>query len=219
MAARIAPFALLASKGGFTWTGESSDPDSYRRLEKLVWANTNITHSDPRAAFGAYAIASLLAILARTHSKPMTSSTISPLLSRVVKLTRKMESRFDNYLTGTHRIQILSQTMERELTCLPESFQARVPRRLKSASVMEAIPTSVTAFANFPNDFPQALAWVINRGGNTHGNAAIVGALVGANVGVEGIPEEWLNFRPDFDQARTLGTDLYKLTYGEFIAQ
>ena len=51
----------------------------------------------------------------------------------------------------------------------------------------------------------------VNAGGDTDTIAAMVGAMIGCNVGLEGIPEEWLRFRPEFQKALMLGEQLFQV--------
>ena len=43
----------------------------------------------------------------------------------------------------------------------------------------------------------------------------IVGAIIGAHVGVEGIPEEWRTFRDEYQEPMSLGEQLYDLVKEE----
>ncbi len=52
----------------------------------------------------------------------------------------------------------------------------------------------------------------INAGGDTDTNGAVVGALIGANVGLDGIPPEWQSFNPEFQEAILLGGQLVDLS-------
>jgi len=72
-------------------------------------------------------------------------------------------------------------------------------------SVMFAIAVSLRN----PVDFRAGVLEAINSGGDTDSTASMVGALIGANCGLEGIPEEWRNFRPEYRDALELGEKLY----------
>lgn len=60
-----------------------------------------------------------------------------------------------------------------------------------SCYAMESVPFAIATFLRHPTDFRAAMREAITAGGDTDTIAAMVGTLVGANVGLEGIPEDW----------------------------
>lgn len=58
---------------------------------------------------------------------------------------------------------------------------------------MKTVPAAVAAWAESPGDFQFAVETVVLSGGDTDTTAAIVGGLVGARVGEEGVPRDWLS--------------------------
>jgi ADP-ribosylglycohydrolase len=60
-----------------------------------------------------------------------------------------------------------------------------------SGYALHTAPVALHAALSFPDDFPAALATILACGGDTDTTAAIVGGIVGARVGVEGIPLAW----------------------------
>src|SRR5262249_53037306 len=60
-----------------------------------------------------------------------------------------------------------------------------------SGFVIHTVPVVLHAWLRFPEDYASAVRSVIRCGGDTDTTAASVGGIVGARVGVEGIPEEW----------------------------
>ena len=55
------------------------------------------------------------------------------------------------------------------------------------------LPSAYYIAGIFPDDFESALVTAVNAGGNNCSRAALVGALVGAQVGVSGIPRRWID--------------------------
>jgi ADP-ribosyl-[dinitrogen reductase] hydrolase len=53
-------------------------------------------------------------------------------------------------------------------------------------------PAAVHSWLSFPNDFRESVIAVIECGGDADTTAAIVGGIVGARFGREGIPAQWL---------------------------
>lgn len=78
----------------------------------------------------------------------------------------------------------------------------------------QALPTAaftISTFLRHPTDFRGAVLEAINAGGDTDTNAAIVGALVGANVGLNGIPTEWLELVPNAKTAICVADQLVRV--------
>lgn len=73
---------------------------------------------------------------------------------------------------------------------------------------MYTVTITLGTFLRHPTDFRSGILEVVNQGGDTDTNAAIVGAMIGALVGVEGIPSEWIAFNPEFSEAITIADQL-----------
>lgn len=58
--------------------------------------------------------------------------------------------------------------------------------------VNHTIPVVVHAWFRHPDDFRAGILSVIHCGGDTDTTASILGGILGARVGVAGIPREWL---------------------------
>jgi ADP-ribosylglycohydrolase len=61
-----------------------------------------------------------------------------------------------------------------------------------SGFVYHSVPIALHAWLTHPHDYRGAVMAAIECGGDTDSTAAIVGGIVGAAVGKEGIPSEWL---------------------------
>lgn len=73
----------------------------------------------------------------------------------------------------------------------------------------ESIPLALAMFFRQPNDYYKLLSETIKLGGDTAGNASLVGALSGVNIGVLNIPLAWRTFKNNFAESAYLGQDLY----------
>lgn len=60
-----------------------------------------------------------------------------------------------------------------------------------SGYVCHTVPVALHAWLRFPNDYEQAVLSVIRCGGDADTTGAIVGALVGASAGRDGIKADW----------------------------
>ena len=59
--------------------------------------------------------------------------------------------------------------------------------------MFHTVPVVLHAWLCHPRDFKAALLAVIRCGGDTDTTGAILGSIVGAGVGKEGIPKKWLD--------------------------
>lgn len=80
-----------------------------------------------------------------------------------------------------------------------------------SYKAYESVPLAIAMFLANPTDFRTAMLETINSGGDTDSNAAMVGALVGANMGAMAIPEEWRTYHEDFEEAGDLAVALHNV--------
>lgn len=85
--------------------------------------------------------------------------------------------------------------------------------KLREATGVKFLADSTAAFAlgtflRHVGDFRSAVLEAINAGGDTDTQASIVGALVGANVGMAGIPQEWIDAIPDAREALEIANQL-----------
>jgi ADP-ribosyl-[dinitrogen reductase] hydrolase len=161
------------------------------RLKTLVRVSTRITHTDPKAENAALAVA-----LAANMSS--AGSWVDPT---------KFATTF-----GT----LINEGPEKELTGLVDRATSSASRGESTASFVASlglrngvsgyayhtVPVVLQAWLVNQNDFRAAVTEVIQCGGDTDTTAALVGAIVGAAVGKEGIPHEWL--RALFEWPRTV---------------
>ena len=149
-----------------------SDPE---RLQALVKASSRLTHTDPRAEAGALAVA-VAASLSSQDRPDDYLLAVERLLgdSELLTLLRK----------AAQSVQNAEST---------ETFAAGIGAdKGVSGYVNQTVPVAIHAWLSFPSDYRSAVQAVIRCGGDTDTTAAITGAIVGAGVGKEGIPTEWL---------------------------
>ena len=156
------------------------------RLVQSVRASTRITHSDPKAEWGA-----LAAAFAAQYSAETRTTTLD---------ATEFLTDFTNWL---------SANADASAKKLIESLAAMVPHlqaghtteefaaslglaRGVSGYIYHTVPVAIYAWLRYPDDFRTAVQSAIRCGGDTDTVAAITGALVGSRVGKAGIPQEWL---------------------------
>jgi ADP-ribosyl-[dinitrogen reductase] hydrolase len=147
---------------------------------ELVRCSTQITHSDPKAEFGAIAVA--LAAYLSSHKVSIDPDKYYDHLSKIIP------SSAIEFLTLIQRV--ISSIKLGEST--PEFAISMGWQRGVSGYVYQTVPIAIHAWLSHQQDYPAAILQVIKCGGDTDTTAAIVGGIVGAGVGKEGIPPKWL---------------------------
>lgn len=153
---------------------------SREELEQFVLASTRITHTDVRAEAGALAIA-LEAFRAARGLDPSPEDTLLSL----------------ERMQGAEMLQPMIESIRRAADSIAraeptnEIAASLGLRNGVSGFVVHTVPVCLHACWTNPNNFEAAVQSVIRSGGDADTTAAIVGGVVGARVGVHGIPERW----------------------------
>ena len=151
--------------------------DDYLRRE-ISKASSAITHSDPKAQFGAQSVADLAALLTRTFSRPTV-----PELEKLLLETGEGEGWREAVSLTINACK--SGVIEKAVTL--EGLKHGV-----SGYILHTLPVAVAAwYINF-GDFRKTIETVVKLGGDTDTVAAIAGSLAGVTCGRKGIPEEWI---------------------------
>jgi ADP-ribosylglycohydrolase len=152
------------------------------QLRQLVRASTRLTHTDPKAEFGALAVA-LAAHLSASCSPP---DRLPEQFLESVKATLGPEAK-----TFLGLIEKAVQSVTARQTT--EAFAVSLGlKRGVSGYVYHTVPVVVHAWLSFPGDFLSAVQAVIRCGGDADTTSAILGGIVGAGVGKAGIPPDLL---------------------------
>lgn len=160
--------------------------DEPARLAALVRASTHLTHRDPRAEGGALAVA-LAAWIAARGDASMRDGFADLLAGRLavsglVHETQELTARIDDAAAS-------ARAGESTVT-----FAERIagPTGV-SGYVLHTVPVALHAWLRHPDRYRDAVLGVIRAGGDSDTTAAITGGIVGAGVGVQGIPPAWLD--------------------------
>jgi ADP-ribosylglycohydrolase len=155
--------------------------DDTDRLREFVRASTRITHTDPKAEFGAWAVA--LAAHTARRANPVSGDDYLECLRQ--SLAGEPAEEF----LGLVGRAVDSAGRGESTIAFADSLGLR---RGVSGYVYHTVPVALHAWLSHPRDFRSSVGSVIRCGGDTDTTAAIVGGMVGAAVGREGIPPEWL---------------------------
>jgi ADP-ribosylglycohydrolase len=166
-----------------------------RQFMDIVLGEGFCTHWNVLASIGAYAVVRLVHSLLRNPANSNERHFFDAL-----EYTSEMERTYGlHYPTDKSLVQRIQQTAH-------ESWeQERV-----SGFTMESIPFIFHVFMDDAPDFRTGLLRVLNAGGSTCANGALMGAILGAKFGAKGIPTEWCRAVIHQRAAVSLGTGLYK---------
>lgn len=151
-------------------------------LLKFVRASTRITHTDPKAFQGALAVA-----LAAYQS------AVEPVLSPdrfVEELTALLSEE-----SAEEFLELVRQALESAAGGEPVSvFADRIGSSNGiSGYIFHTVPCVLQVWFRYPEDCAGGIQEIIAAGGDADSTAAILGGIIGARVGRQGIPETWLN--------------------------
>lgn len=149
------------------------------QLRQFVTASTRLTHTDPKADMGAFAVA--LAAQISGRSQLIDGSDYL----RQLRATLGQE--------GDELYGLLTRTLASvNASQSTESFAADLGlSKGVTGYVYHTVPVAIHAWLSNPDRYQSAIESIIRCGGDTDTTAAIVGGIVGTRVGPEGIPALW----------------------------
>lgn len=158
--------------------GVFHDEDADLRL-RFIKASTAITHSDPKALYGARAVADLAAFITRNSSKPTFA---------------ELENILQNAGEGDEWSEAVRRTLDAcELGKIEAAVTTDGLKRGVSGYILHTLPVAVAAWYIHDGDFRKTIEVIALLGGDTDTVAAIAGSLAGISCGRDGIPEDWVS--------------------------
>jgi ADP-ribosylglycohydrolase len=154
--------------------------DDLDLLRTLVSQSTRLTHTDPKAEHGAWAVA-----LAARHARSGRCDG-APYLAEL--RSTLAEKSADEFLPLIDRAVRSAAAREAPMVFADSLGLSRGV----SGYVYHTVPVAIHAWLRHLRDLPSAVEGVVRCGGDTDTTAAIVGGVIGAGVGKAGIPADWL---------------------------
>ena len=155
--------------------------DDVPLMLEMVRASSRLTHSDPKAEYGAIAVA-LAAKHSRDHETVNASLWLDQVIDAIgnegVELTVLLRKAVESVQAGEHT---------------PAFAGAMGLDKGVTGYTYHTVPLAVHAWLSHPTDFRKAVSTMIECGGDADTTAAIVGGIVGAGVGSKCIPVDWLS--------------------------
>jgi len=154
--------------------------DDTDKMCTLTKAATRITHTDPKAEYGA------LAVALAAHLSATRDGNIAPAEFLREIRTLVTDTEFSNLMTS------VTDSVARGENAV--NFAARIGcAEGVGGYIYHTVPAVLHVWLAHQKDFHGAIVTIVRLGGDTDTTAAIVGAIVGAHVGKAGIPSEWLD--------------------------
>ncbi len=154
--------------------------DEPARLGELVRLSTRLTHSDPKAEYGALTVA-LAAHCGRGNSGDLPGRFRGLLGERLDAGAKELLELIDRALSSVSRAE--------PTAVFADSLGLH---RGVTGYMYHTVPVVLHAWLSQPHDFRAAITGVVRCGGDTDTTAAILGSILGAGVGKEGLPQDWL---------------------------
>lgn len=169
------------------------DPDT---LRDAAYSASSITHAHPLAKEGAY-------LIARTVADILSGKNRAGIAGGLPGLSAMKEYR--------KKLDILSELLE---------MDPQPPGHVASAlgngiEALESVPTALYAFLRHGDDYIGTVSFCISVGGDTDTISAMAGAMAGAYLGEEGLPEGLVRRLEDRDIIRALALGLHRVATGE----
>lgn len=150
-------------------------------LRRLVRISTSLTHRDPKAEWGAMAIA------IATHYAATQPDIVPEHYYNALEAALPPESKEFLEIINTACLSAQNHQSSVDFAC-----QIGATRGV-SGYIYQTVPMVIQVWLRHPNNFEAAILEMISLGGDTDSTAAILGGILGSRVGKAGIPSEWLD--------------------------
>ncbi|MEM9540799.1 MAG: ADP-ribosylglycohydrolase family protein [Cyanobacteria bacterium P01_E01_bin.42] len=152
--------------------------DNIEKLRSLVRISTRMTHSDPKAEYGAFAIAIAAYFSSRQQVDPdlYYQSLQANLDPKAVEFFALIKKACQSAIAGES-----AGSFARYIGC----------DRGISGYIYRTVPVVIQVWLRHPQNYARGIQEIIALGGDTDTTAAILGGIIGASVGKIGIPQHW----------------------------
>lgn len=152
-----------------------NDPE---KMKKLVEGSTRITHRDPKAFYGSLAVA----LAAHMADKDITPEDY---YGELEKLLGKEGEEFLSL------IKKVMESISKGNTTGEFLANSGYGHGVKGY-IYHTVPAVLHTWFRHRKNYKEGLLEIIKAGGDTDTTGAILGGIIGAGAGKEGIPKEWL---------------------------
>jgi ADP-ribosyl-[dinitrogen reductase] hydrolase len=153
--------------------------DNSELRQRFITASTRITHTDPKAEYGAQAVAGISAYVTRNGSKPTVPELEKILLD---------SGEGDEWNETVEKTIAACRSGKIEYAITPKGIKRGI-----SGYILHTLPVAVAAWHLHFGNFRKTIETVVQLGGDTDTVAAIAGSLAGITCSKENIPEDWIS--------------------------
>jgi len=169
--------------------------DRLDKLKEISHKSSQITHAHnlgkEGAALQAYAIA------LATNLEPSLSFSRSDFLAQLSSCSKE-----DTYRRKLTRIEAL----------LTEQEKGKIVAELGNGiEAFNSVPTAIFSFLLHHDSFSEAVLYAVSLGGDTDTIGAMTGAISGAYLGIESIPDSWKEKLENMPYIEELAEELWSL--------
>ncbi len=166
--------------------------DKPDELEKYSVLSSLPTHKNLQSIAGAVAVATAVS-LAGINTSP----------DSIIRLSAEFASKYDPVLSNKIKnIGSLKNINEINAFSIIGT----------SVLAIDVVPSALYCFARYPLDFTRTILTGVNAGGDTDSIAAIAGAISGAYLGKDAIPQKWLDGLENSKQIESIGLELNQIS-------
>ena len=169
--------------------------DDIEALVKAAYGSSQITHAHPLGKEGAALLAYIIArVVTIEPSERFEANNILSDLSQFVEddLYKQKISTIETFLSGVD--------IQKVIGGLGNGIEA-----------FNSVPTAIYSFLTHHRSFKDAVVYAVSLGGDTDTLGAMTGALCGAYLGLDAIPEEWKAKLEHRDYIEELALKLFEL--------
>jgi hypothetical protein len=153
--------------------------ESDAQLEELVRCSTRITHTDPKAEEAALLVARAAGLtVRREHADPQHFIEQAVVDVKGIELRQNLSAA----------AQALASRKTPAEYAAAQGWQKGI-----SGYVDQTVPAALYCWADSPGDLRKCIEQAVLLGGDTDSVAAIAGAICGANLGSDSVPQDWLS--------------------------
>jgi poly(ADP-ribose) glycohydrolase ARH3 len=176
----------------------SDAPDLYDQ----ACSSARVTHAHPVGMDGAAVQA--LAVAQAVTLDPREEFPLEAFIHKEIDMAGTPEIR--------EKMELVEQLVHRDAS--PESAAYRIGR---SVAVHESMPFALFSFLRHPYSFEKCISCAIMNGGDRDTLGAMAGAVSGAYLGIDAIPQSWKDKLENRTYLESLATDMARAKEGTSI--
>jgi ADP-ribosylglycohydrolase len=148
-----------------------------------------------------------------THNNPMAQAAAAAVAAGVGSLLNRRKTDWVTDARAAALMSVMAKCWDRRTALMlteagnsPSHDPVCLLDKWRGWAGHEAVAASLWCFLKHPDDYEKAVLLAVNSPGDSDSLGAITGALVGARVGLSGIPERWVDTVEDKEGLEVLAS-------------